>query len=160
MTSINARPRHNRIGYGAMSEQPADESVMRQAENYWVPRDDNMYARYTIPVLAPRNPDAREVLNAWGVKGWGTPAVRYRHEIDGAMRQIMMVFGGLHSSAPEVRSPVVWMDLDTAEELVEMLQAAIIDGRRANGAPDESIPFRDITLEPCRCNVCGDSARR
>ncbi|WP_280391759.1 hypothetical protein [Nocardia brasiliensis] len=113
---------------------------MVKAEGYWV----------------PRNPACRIGFHISGtrIKGFGAPGVRYADDrFDEFAGLVVFTLGGHHAKG---RMPFLAMSVDTAEELVQLLAAAVRDGRIAEGAGLEPITFRDITFDGCTCTECDD----
>ncbi|MGX1778091.1 hypothetical protein ACWIGW_38710 [Nocardia brasiliensis] len=113
---------------------------MVKAEGYWV----------------PRNPASRIAFHISGtrIKGYGAPGVRFvSDQYDEFAGQVVFTLGGHHTKG---RMPFLAMNVDTAEELVQLLAAAVRDGRIAQGAGLAPIAFRDITFDGCTCTECDD----
>lgn len=120
---------------------------MVQREGYWVPRDDSLIVDVVDHLGACRHGS----VDPDRLRGWGIPGVRFgcspwKQGCD----RVMVTFGGHHHDGD---TPTLLMDLDMAQELAELLMAAVVDGRITKGAALESVPFVDITLEPCGCEV-------
>ncbi|MFI6047113.1 hypothetical protein ACIA8C_36215 [Nocardia sp. NPDC051321] len=124
---------------------PGNEMV--QAENYWVSRDPACRVSFRI--------------FGTGVEGYGSTAARYvprgeyQYTTEGQYEGLVwLTLGGHHTAG---RMPLLVMSVDAAEELVQLLAAAVRDGRIAEGAALEPIPYRDITCDPCGCSECDDA---
>ncbi|WP_280446326.1 hypothetical protein [Nocardia brasiliensis] len=113
---------------------------MVQAEGYWVPRDPQ--SRIGFHISGTR------------INGYGAPGVRFTaDQFSEFAGQIVFTLGGHHIKG---RMPFLAMSVDTAEELVQLLAAAVRDARIAQGAALEPIAFRDITFDGCACTDCDD----
>ncbi|CAM4497626.1 hypothetical protein NONI108955_36150 [Nocardia ninae] len=113
-------------------------SQMVQAQNYWVSGDPS--CRVSFQIFGTR------------VNGYGSTAVRYvpEGEYEGL---VWLTLGGHHTGG---LMPLLIMSVDAAAELSELLAAAVIDGRIAQGVALQPIPHRDITCESCQCPDCDD----
>ncbi|MFE5283875.1 hypothetical protein ACFRAQ_02740 [Nocardia sp. NPDC056611] len=129
-----------------MPTDESDTSILRQAENYWVPRDDNLRVHYY------NHPQPHPVSWEELQHGSGTVAARFETSNTATNGHVVLVVGGHHKA--NVPCSTLWMDLDTAEELVIQLLAALTDGRRSQGALLDPIPFQDTTFQSCQCNDC------
>ncbi|MFE3796963.1 hypothetical protein [Nocardia tengchongensis] len=128
-----------------MPTDESDSSILRQAEDYWVPRDDNLRVHYF-------NPSQKPATWAEHLHGSGTAAVRFETDKRDAYGHVVVTVGGHHKT--DIPCSTLWMDLDTAEELVIQLLAALTDGRRSQGALLDPIPFQDTTFRSCHCDDC------
>lgn len=113
---------------------------MVKAEGYWVARDPQCRMGFHI--------------SGTRIKGYGAPGVRYA---DGGFDEfaglVVFTLGGHHATG---RMPFLAMSVDAAQELVQLLRAAVRDGRIAQGELLEPIGFRDITFDGCTCAECDD----
>ncbi|ASF09848.1 hypothetical protein NBRGN_045_00490 [Nocardia brasiliensis NBRC 14402] len=114
---------------------------MVQAEGYWVPRDPGCRIEFRI--------------SGTRIEGYGAPGVRYNdnHGFPEFPGRVVLTLGGHHSKG---RMPFLAMSVDAAEELVQLLAAAVRDAWVAQGAALEPIGFRDITFDGCACTDCDD----
>ncbi|MGX1775386.1 hypothetical protein ACWIGW_24960 [Nocardia brasiliensis] len=113
---------------------------MVKAEGYWVPRDPARRVGFHI--------------SGTRIKGYGAPGVRFvSDQYDEFAGQVVFTLGGHHTKG---RMPFLAMSVDTAEELVQLLAAAVRDGRVAQGTALAPIKFRDITYDGCTCDECDD----
>ncbi|MFE3057184.1 hypothetical protein [Nocardia sp. NPDC059239] len=132
-------------GHPVEPSRPVLDSMVKR-ENYWVPRDDSLVLDFVDHPGACRH----GALDPIRLQAWGSPGVRFGCREGARCNDVVLTFGGHHCDGT---MPTLLMSLNMAQELSDMLAAAVVDGRIAQGAPLEPIPFRDITLEPCGCEV-------
>ncbi|WP_040806068.1 hypothetical protein [Nocardia concava] len=115
---------------------------MHKSENYWVPRNQNGRIDYHILTT--------------GLTGHGVPAVRYDDQANSRDRGLIVFTAGGGPCRSSGHSPYLTMSVSTALVLVDLLLAAIVDARIAEGADLRPVPHRDITWDRCTCALCAD----
>lgn len=116
----------------------SEDIVMQQCQGYWVSHNEYESVHYQMPGA----PD-----------GYGRAAVKFNSPF-APEGWIFITFGGHDEHFSGGPCPHLFMPPEVAAALVGQLRAAITEAQIAAGEDLEPFPYRDVTGEPCPCDMC------